>query len=266
MLLVPASRKAPCRRGFSLMEVLVVCALMSAISLFTIVLYKTAIGDFEHASTKLSMSNYARRASQKIAQILATASSRRPGTPVPEAFYCPDDSSSGTEYTFVDFLSTSNYIRTAATEVSYAFDTGIGTVPGYTSLFRYRMAWTDAPIGNIARNSVYLERLQLNPNDATIQPGGLPGGLPAIGSAAPVGGYRQSIAINLNRCTFRRTFSGTMQLRILVYAFDPVTGRGLDGNTMRKMSKRRRTDVTGANDEKSYELLTAVPLPTINIK
>lgn len=266
MLRVPVSMKAPTRRGFSLFELLVVMALMSAISLFTIVLYKTAVGDFEHARTKMAMNSYARNASQKIAQILATASSRRPGTPVPEAFYCPDDSSSGTEYSFVDFLSTSNYIKTASNEVAYAFDTGVTTFPGYTSLFRYRLAWTGTKIGATDRNSVYLERLQLSPNDATIQPGGLPGGLPAIGSSTPLGGYRQTIATNLSRCTFRRTFSGTMQLRILVYAFDPVTGRGLDGSTMRTMTKRRRSDATGAGDEKSYELLTAVPLPTINIK
>ena len=68
MLPVRCKRK----RGLSLIEMLVVTGLMSAISLFTMVLYTTAIGDFEHASVKLSMNTYAKRASSKITGILAS--------------------------------------------------------------------------------------------------------------------------------------------------------------------------------------------------
>lgn len=241
------------KRGLSLIETLVVTGLFSAISLFTVVLFTTAMGDFEHANVKISMNTYARRASSSITSIISTAAARRPGTPVPEAFYCPTDISGTTEETYCDFLSTSNFIKTSTTEVSYAFDDG-SPATGYTPVFRYRLAWTGTPIGNIPRNSVYLERLNLDQVPAS----------PAIGSAAPIAGYRQLIANNISACTFRRTFAGTVQVRVLVYAYDPVTGRGLDGSVMRSMTKRRRQDVTGT--EKSYELLTSIPLPTLNIK
>lgn len=243
------SRKT--RRGYSLMEVLVVTGLMASISAFTMVLYSAAIGDFESANSKYTMSMYARRASTRIENCLATAAARRPNTSVAEAFYSPLPNDTG-EYYSVDFITASNFIKANSTECAYAFDDG-GSTPGYTPLFRYRLAWTPTSIGSIPRNSVYLERLNLNPL--------LPSGMTGV--------YRQVLCPNIGRCTFMRTPTGTIQTRILVYAFDPVTGRGIDGSLSRSQTKRRRKDATSTatrTDEKSFELLSAVPLPTLNIK
>lgn len=240
-------------KGVTLPEVLVVTGLMAAVSLFTLVMYTTAMGDFESAGMKISMTTHGRRASERIQQVLATASARRPNLGVAEAFYYPEDTSSTIEYTYCDFLSTSNFIRLNAAEVSYAFDNGT-EVPGYTPLFRYRLGWTDTDLVGAPRNSIYLERLELDPL----------GGSPAVGSAAPLGGFRQVLANNIGRCTFRRTFAGTLQVRLLVYSYDPVTGRGLDGQIMRNLSKGRRKDASG--HDKSFEMLSAVPLPTVTMK
>ncbi|MBS2036901.1 hypothetical protein JST97_18065 [bacterium] len=233
------------------MEVLVVTGLMTTISAFTMVLYTSAMGDFESANSKYTMSMYARRASSRIENILSTAASRRPGTSVAEAFYSPLPNDS-TEYPSVDFITASNFIKASATECAYAFDDG-GATPGYTPLFRYRLAWTPTAIGTIPAKSVYLERLQLDPLAPT----------PMAGVA------RQVLCPNIGRCGFMRMPTGTIQVRILVYAFDPATGRGIDGTTNRLQSHRRRRDATSTGtrtDEKSFELLSSVPLPTLNIK
>ena len=239
------------RRGLSLVEVLVVCGLMSAISAFTMVIYYTAMGDFEHASVKYSMSIHARRAAGKIESILATASARRPGL-VAEAFYSPLPSQTG-ELTGCDFITASNFIQKNATECSYAFDDG-SVITGYTPLFRYRLAWTPTPIApNVPAKAVYLQRL--NDDGTNISSGG--------------GSYLQVLATDIGRCTFRRTTSGNIAVRILIYAFDPDTGKSLDGQRMSTLTRRSRTDATSTAtrlDPKSYELLTSVPLPTLTIK
>lgn len=240
------------RRGLSLIELLVVAGLMSVISAATIVLYGSAQSSFEHASTKHSMNSFARNAVDRISTTLATATARRPGSP-PEALYWPDAADSGiTEHTYVDFLSTYPFIRQSPTECSYAFDNG-GATPGYTPVFRYRLAWTGLPLGNIPGNSVYLERLDLAPSAST----------PMTGL------YRQLVASHVNSVSFRRTLSGSIQCRVLVYSYDSVTGRGIDGQIMRGVNKRRRRDSTSTasrEDAKSYEILTAIPLPTLNIR
>ncbi|MBX3168529.1 MAG: prepilin-type N-terminal cleavage/methylation domain-containing protein [Candidatus Eremiobacteraeota bacterium] len=244
------------RKGYSLLEVMVVTALFAAVSAFTMVLYTTALGDFESANMKYSMSIYARRCSGKMATILSTAASRRPNVAVAEAFYWPQNNDSDETY-YCDFITASNFIKTTNDECAYAFDDGTTAQVGYTPLFRYRLAWTPVAVGNVPAKSVYLERLQLNP------------ALPTVLSGA--GAFRQVLSPNISRCTFRRTAAGTMQVRLLVYAFDPDTGRSLDGQTMRLMTKRRRRDATSnSGDEKnavkSFELLTSIPLPTLNIK
>lgn len=242
------------RKGFTLLEMLVVCALMTAISAFTMVLYTTALGDFESANSKYTMNMYARKLSSKLEGILSTAAARRPLTTVPEAFYYPTMNDPA-EYYYCDFITASNFIRTSTTECAYAFDDGTSATPGYTALFRYRIAWTNVPIGNIPANSVYMERLQLDPLVPT----------PISGTGA----FRQVLSPNIGRCTFRRTVAGTIQVRTVIYAFDAATGRGIDGSINRNMTKRRRRDGTSTatrTDEKSFELLTSVPLPTLNIK
>lgn len=233
---------------------LVVCALMVSISAFTMVLYSTAMGDFESANSKYTMNMYARKLSGRLENLISTAAARRPATTVPEAFYFPT-MNDPTEYYYCDFITASNFIRTSSTECSYAFDDGATATPGYTPLFRYRIAWTNVALGNIPANSVYLERLQLDPLTPT----------PLTGTGA----YRQVLSPNIGRCTFRRTVTGTMQIRTVIYAYDPVTGRGIDGSLNRTMNKRRRQDATSTatrTDVKSFELLSSVPLPTLNIK
>lgn len=259
MQLVPTRKKhfAKKMRGLSLIEVIMVTGLFSAISLFTIVLYSTAVGDFEQANSKTSMNTYGRRAVSRMMDILSTATARRPFA-VPEALYWPDPDDVTSEQTYIDFLSASNFIKASATECSYAFDNGSVT-PGYTPLFRYRLAWTAQKLGNIPASSVYLERLQLDP----------------IASTAFAGGYRQIISPNVGRLTFRRTLTGTIQVRAVIYAYvqadpaDPNSWRGIDGSLMRTMTKRKRQDKTAlGNGEqgKSFEILTSVPLPTLTLR
>ncbi len=240
------------RRGLSLVEVMVVTALMASISAFTIVLYSAAMGDFEHANMKYSMHIYARRAMSKIENVLATAAARRPNMAIAEAFYWPETGDT-TEQTYCDFITASNFIQSSATECAYAFDDGANSPAGYTALYRYRIAWTPTQLGNVPPKSVYMERLQDT----------------AINSTPMTGLYRQVLSPNIGRCTFRRTLTGTIQVRMVVYAFDTDTGRGLDGQRMSSQTKRRRRDATStATDthEKSYELLTSIPISTLTIK
>lgn len=261
MLRLPAKRK-----GLTLMEVLVVTALMSAISAFTIVIYKTALGDYESSTMQTSMVKHARKVSQKIAAILSTAVNR---TEAEQAFADTTKSPPQTgalgagDYpsTEVNFLSTANYIKNSVTECAYAFDDGEAT-PGYTSVFRYRLAWTGTQIGKMPPNSVYLERRTLPVNLS-----GVPLDSTGIFQA---GSYRQSLGNNIGDLRFQLVFGNTMQVKVTVYSIDPITGRNLEGLVMRKMVRSvkqnsYRTDAaTGM--VKSYELRTSVPIPTVSIK
>lgn len=261
MLPRPAKRK-----GLTLMEMLVVTALMSAISLFTVVIYRTALGDYESSSMQTAMVRHARKVSQKIASILSTAVNR---SETEQAFAdttktMPLTGALGAgafPQSEVNFLSTANYIKNSVTECSYAFDDGEPT-PGYTSVFRYRLAWTGVQLGNLPPNSVFLER-----RTCPVNLSGTP--LDSVG-IYQVGSYRQSLGNNIGDLRFQLVFGNTMQVRVIVYSIDPVTGRNLDGLVMRKMSRSAtqnsyRTDAA-TNDVKTYELRTSVPIPTVSIK
>lgn len=260
MLQQPVPRRR--LKAFTLPEMLVVTALMSAISLFTVVLYKTAIGDYESSTMSMSMQRYARKVSQKLGLLIATATNRTVNeqafadtTKVPPATgqlvpgLAPQHE--------LNFLSTANYIKSTPTECAYAFDDGDVT-PGYTQFFRYRIGWTgNASLGSLPPNSVFLERRTV-PLDAS---GNV---LDSVGQFLN-GSYRQSLATNIGNINYQMTYQSTIQVRITVYSIDPVTGRGLDGQLMRTMNRRNRVDVA-TGTAKTYELLTSYPIPTASIK
>lgn len=252
--------RAKRRRGLSLIEMLVVTGLMSAISLFTMVLYTTAVGDFESSTTETAMVRYARKTAQRVSQVLATAANRSE-TEATFADTTADNKALGTgsdPFSDVNFLSTANYIKSSLVECAYAFDEGDVNTPGYTNLFRYQLGWTGPTgRGNIPPNCIYLERRTINYNAS-----GIP--VDNRGLLMP-NTYRQNLGNNIGNCKFQLVFGNTMQMRLTVYSVDPVTGRGIDGQLMRTTAKRRRKDAATGED-KTFELITAVPIPTVSIK
>lgn len=239
------------RKGLSLLEVLVVTGIMSLVGAFTAVMYKTAFGDYESSSMERSMIGYARNVSTKISTLIATAV---PRSATERAFMVPVKADPN-ESIYCNFLSTANYIKATATETSYAFDDG-EDLPSYQPLFRYGIMWSgtngDARKGP---NTVYLQRHTI----ATAPSVGPPEDL--VGPIMP-GTPAQTLGTNIGYIGYRLTFASTLQVRIIVYAIDPA-GRNLDGRLMRTMTRRDRTT---AGEAKRYELLTTVPIPTVQIK
>jgi prepilin-type N-terminal cleavage/methylation domain-containing protein len=256
------------KRGLTVLEMLVVTALMGLISAFTMVLYTTAVGDFESSSTTTSLVRYARKVTQKVALVVSTATNRTE-TSGTFADTTIDNKSLGNgtpPAPAINFLSTGNFIKTATTECPYAFDDGDTVVPGYTELYRYQIAWnpptslataSNPNIPSLPPNCVYMERRTIVNNLS-----GIP--LDTRGTLMP-GTYRQNLGPNVGNCQFQYVLGNTMQMRITVYSVDPITGRGIDGQLMRKLNKRHRQDVATGGD-KSYELLTSMPIPTSSIK
>lgn len=240
------------QKGLSLIEMLVVTAIMSIVGAFTAVLYTTAFGDYESTGVQKSMTQYARNVSTKITQIIATAV---PRSVTESAFRLPVKNDI-VETSEANFLSTGNFIKVTPTETSYAFDDG-ESYAGYQNLFRYSIMWSGpAGAGSIRPNTVYLERRTM-----PLTASGLPDDLPGVYMN---GSFRQPLGSNIGYIGFKLTFGNTLQSRIVVYSVDPVTGRGLDGQLMRTMTKRRRQNSTGG--DKVYELLTSIPIPTVQIK
>lgn len=239
------------RKGLSLMEVLVVTGIMSLVGAFTAVMYKTAFGDYESSSMQRSMVGYARNVTNKVAAMVATAVPRSFSE---KAFQAPVKADPN-ESIYCNFLSTANYIKTSATETSYAFDDG-EDVPSYQPLFRYSIMWSgtngDARKGP---NTVYLQRHTISPLPSVGPP------LDELGPITP-GTPAQTLGTNIGYIGYRLTFASTMQLRVVVYAVDPA-GRALDGRLMRTMTRRNRQTAGG---DKRYELLTSIPIPTVQIR
>lgn len=237
--------------GLSLIEMLVVTGIMSIVAAFTAVLYTTAFGDYESSSMQLSMTRYARNVSSKITNLVTTAVPRS----VTESAFSRPIKNASVEDNEVNFLTTGNFITSTA-ETSYAFDDGTATL-GYQNLFRYSIMWSGPTgVGGIRPNTVYLERRTM---PLTVD--GVPDDQPGVFMP---GSYRQVLGSNIGHIGFKLTFGNTLQTRIVVYAVDPVTERGLDGQLMRTMTKRRRQNATGG--DKTYELLTSIPIPTIQIR
>lgn len=237
------------QRGFSLPEVFIVCAIFSLMTVLMVVLYGAARVEFEGSQASIATSQHGRFALQRISQVLSSAVPRRANG---DAFYSPDASQPSNLATRnLDFLSSANLLPTSPSEVTYAFDRSDLVVPGYTSLYRYQIAWTPVAVAGVPANSIYLERLQVDPLTAT----------PMSGST------RRLLMRNVTDCQFRRTSFASIQVRLEIYNRDPNSGKFLDGAMARYNTSVVRRP--GAQATRQREILTtlvsALPIPSLTL-
>lgn len=255
-------RRPSTKRGMTLIEMLVVCFLVSIMGIVIASLYKCAYVEFEHASGNMVLSQEARILSDKLIPIVTTAYPLRLNAT--EAFYHPDQTydvdaltNSPLEIYEVDFYSTSPYLPYPKMKTATDTSTGIGywmdstlaylsTVPGATglaiyepdaglgvfnpisrspSIYRYRIAWTHLGAGldpNVP-SGVVAPPNSVYMTRLQIQPDN--GALVDSGTLLQAASSlpAQLLAHDIGLCSFtRNSGSNTIQLHIRIYNQDPT--------------------------------------------
>lgn len=275
------------KRGFTLAELLVSMALLSAMTTALVVLYSAALTEFEHGAGTMNLNQRAREVVDRVTQILKTAA------PVlnfdTQAFVHPDNLNDlgqlmyeadfisticfipvrayGTSWTVTDNLSAAYVNDPDNPRTIYESDQSLTTfVTRQPSLYRYRIAWNHLPTPlttqgrNIPARAIYFERLEFARNAATetsLKAG--PNGTsyangPQIadtGKPVTTGANRaRIIGRDVHNFTLQRTSGNVILLRLRMYNRDPDTNVAIDGSTMRRVGMGGNKDVQRAGPNK----------------